>query len=254
VTAAPESDRGLYAYAITREYERDPLAMPDSGVHTVEHRGLAVVVAEVDLAPFTELSANTEPWTAAPAADDPLVVLARRHDDVVRGVFERRPVLPLRFGTILRDHDAAVRLLTDRYPEARELLDLVAGHREWGVRARRTRPPEPEPKPADGLSGTEYLALRGRKLAATKESRDREADSAAAVHTALTAHATACAARPKRDPALLSDTAYLVAEDRESAFHTEVTRFDGISGIALEVTGPWPPYSFADLPEVAGHD
>jgi hypothetical protein len=229
--------RGLCAYAITRAHTPE---LPD--VTLIEHDGLALVTAEVDLAPFTELERNPAQWTAEPNEDDPLVVLARRHDAVVRAVFEHHPVLPLRFGTILRDEAAAVRLLADHHDEASASLDRVEGHREWGVRARLPRPEKPAEAPTDGMSGTEYLAMRRDRLAAAARTRRDGTSAATTLHEALSRHARETVHRDTSTPLL--DAAYLVSVDAEQAFLAEAGRHDEL---AVEVTGPWPPYSFVRL-------
>jgi hypothetical protein len=230
---------GLCAYAITRNHVLDPAG--PQGVRLVEHHGLALVVAEAELAPFAELD-------KAPAhvlsEHDPLVMLARRHDVVVRAVFERHPVLPLRFGTILRDDRAAARLLTDHHDEAADWLDRVAGHREWGVRARQARPDTSAETPTEGLSGTEYLAMRRGRLAAAARTRRDGSTAAAALHETLARHATESVPRTRKSGMPMLDAAYLVPAGVEAAFRAETERFPEL---AVEVTGPWPPYSFVRL-------
>jgi len=233
---------GLCAYAITREHVLAPLS--PVGIRLITHRGLGLVVAEVELAPFAALGADPARWTAEPAEDDPLVVLARRHDVVVRAVFEHQPVLPLRFGTILRDEQAAVRLLANHHGEASTWLGRVDGHREWGVRARAAAPGKPAATPTDGLSGTEYLAMRRNRLTAAARTRRDAFTAAEALHEELTRHATECVPRKRKTATPLLDAAYLVPVNAEPAFHDETTRHDEL---AVEVTGPWPPYSFVRL-------
>jgi Gas vesicle synthesis protein GvpL/GvpF len=230
----------------------DLAGLPEPEIRLVTHRGLGLVVADVELDPFAALDTDPSSVTDAPDENDPLVVLARRHDDVVRAVFEREPVLPLRFGTILRDRPAAARLLADRHELANAELDRLAGHREWGVRARFAQPSAPAARPRDDLSGTEYLAMRRQRLAAAEHDRRRGADAATALHDALAGWATEVADRTPRSPALLLDSAYLVPAAREPAFHTEIERQLGAADVAVEVTGPWPPYSFARLELPAG--
>lgn len=227
---------GLCAYAITRDHVLDPVR--PVGIRLIIRHGLALVVAEVELAPFADLAA--EP--AALAEDDPLVMLARRHDVVVRAVFEHQPVLPLRFGTILRDEQAAAHLLANYHDEASTWLDRVDGHREWGVRARATAPGKPAESPAEGMSGTEYLTMRRNRLAAAARGRRDAVTAAEELHTGLTRHAAETA--PRGGTAPLLDAAYLVPVAEEAAFHAESTRHPEL---AVEVTGPWPPYSFVRL-------
>jgi hypothetical protein len=219
--------RGLYAYAITRDR---PVSL--DGPWLIGHRGLALVVADVDLARFTGLEFDE------PDEDSPLAVLAREHDTVVRAVFRHSPVLPLRFGTVLDSADAALRLLAARHEEALARLDQVAGRREWGVRLRAAAR---EPVELDGLSGTAYLTLRRRNLTAADDTRRH----AAAVHEELTRRAAFESARRDRAGDVLLDAAYLVDVSGEDFFHAEVQRLS--AGLSVEVTGPWPPYSFTRM-------
>jgi hypothetical protein len=233
--------RGLCAYAITREHVLDPAG--PHGIALVPHGGLALVVAEVELAPFGELRTNPALWAKEPREDDPLVMLARRHDVVVRAVFERHPVLPLRFGTLLRDEDNARRLLAEHHAEARAWLDRVDGHHEWSVRARLTQPGKP-PEMTEGLTGDEYLAMRRNRLSALARTRRGGLAAATALHESLATHATEAVLRPRQSAVPLLDAAYLVRTGTEAGFHDEIRRHDEL---AVEVTGPWPPYSFVRL-------
>jgi hypothetical protein len=213
------------------------------------------VVAEVELAQFAELDTDPGRAMGEPAEHDPLIVLAHRHDAVVRAVFQRQPVLPLRFGTVLRDPQAAARLLADHHELASSVLDRVDGHREWGVRTRLARlgRPDDDDVALDGLSGTEYLALRRKRLAAAEHSQRRGSEQAAVLHAALARLATDTMPRARRSPALLGDAAYLVPTGEESAFHAEVARQRGTGGVEVALSGPWPPYSFARL-ELSAND
>lgn len=217
--------RGLYAYAITRDRQFDL-----AGPWLVGHRGLALVVAEVELDRFTGLDLGE------PTEDSPLAVLARYHDAVVRAVFQHEPVLPLRFGTVLDGVDAAVRLLGARHEEASAWLDRVEGRREWGVRLRA---PEREPVNLDAVSGTAYLTQRRQRLTAA----DTVRRGAEAVHQALTRRATESTCRDLAGDLLL-EAAYLVRGEDEEDFHAEAHRLAAELGLRLEITGPWPPYSF----------
>ncbi|KJK43099.1 hypothetical protein UK23_34595 [Lentzea aerocolonigenes] len=219
--------RGLYAYAITRDRQLDL-----AGPWLIGHRGLALVVAEVDLGLFAGLEFEEA------AEDSPLAVLARYHDSVVRAVFEHEPVLPLRFGTVLESIDAAVRLLGARHEEARAWLERVDGRREWGVRVRAAvRAPED----LGGLSGTAYLAQRRRRLTDADVAR-RGAET---LHEALTGRA---ADATRRDATgLLLDAAYLVDAGAEHDFRADVERLTAELGLTAEITGPWPPYSFTTV-------
>lgn len=205
-TNLPERETAVYAYTITRW----PTSVPGPPVRIVAHRTIALVVADVNPAEFVE-----------PA----MLTLVRRHHDIVLESFEHGAVLPLRFGTMFTDDDAARRLLGDCHDEAAAALAALDGHREWGVRVRRA-----DAAPAEGLSGTDYLALRRRQ---------RDGDR---VHHRLARHAARSTVRRQGGETRL-DAVYLVPRSAEEAFLAEVGRIDG----PVEITGPWPPYSFSDL-------
>ncbi|MEO6088847.1 MAG: GvpL/GvpF family gas vesicle protein, partial [Umezawaea sp.] len=138
-------NRGLYAYAITRDHRSDL-----AGSRLIAHRDLALVVAEVDLDRFAGITAE---MAREPSADSPLVAFVQEHDRVVRAVFEREPVLPLRFGTILGSVEDARHLLSTRHGEVASWLERVEGRREWGVRVRAAAAPASTEQGHDWMSG-----------------------------------------------------------------------------------------------------
>ncbi|SFL32160.1 GvpL/GvpF family gas vesicle protein [Geodermatophilus ruber] len=257
-TASPEAagpDRCLYAYAIT---PAGPLDLAEvagvddrSTVTLVESGDLALVVSDVPATVLADVSEDDVSETGA------LARLARRHDAVVRAVADRAPVLPLRFGTAVADRDAAVRLLAETGPGTRARLDRVAGHREWGVRLRRTDPEPPPAEPAGPMNGTEYLRQRSRELEDADRRRHARRVAADDVHRQLSRHATDAITRSGASDLVDLDTAYLVPLDADAAFTAAADRLAGElapAGLELTTTGPWPPYSFAELAEEVVHD
>lgn len=221
--------RGMYAYAITRDRQLDL-----AGPWLIGHRGLALVVAEVDLGLFAGLEFDDA------TEDSPLAVLARYHDAVVRAVFEHEPVLPLRFGTVLDGIDAAVRLLGARHEEALAWLDRVDGRREWGVRVRAAAR---APVDLDGMSGTAYLTRRRQSLTDAETARR----GAQTLHEALARRAAETTCRDIAAAGLLLEAAYLVDTAAEHDFRAEVEELTAELGLTAEITGPWPPYSFTSV-------
>lgn len=230
----------LCAYAITRNRPSglDIGAAP----RLIGYRELGVVVSEVAPARFDRID------TLDPV-DGTLAELAREHDAVVRAVFRSEPVLPLRFGTVLDGEDAARRLLVAAYDQARDCLDEVAGHREWGVRVRHTEAAATSRPDAAGLTGTQYLVRRRERLKAIQQARADVVDVAGRLAEGLRRHAADSLDRA-RPHGVLVNTAYLVATGREAAFHAEVEWFARelrAAGATVETSGPWPPYSFTDV-------
>ncbi|WIY05169.1 GvpL/GvpF family gas vesicle protein [Amycolatopsis mongoliensis] len=229
----------LCAYAITRN--RDGLDLGPAP-RLVGYRDLGVVVSEVTPARFDRID------TLDPV-DGALAELAREHDAVVRAVFRHEPVLPLRFGTVLDGEASVKRLLEIAYDQARNCLDEVEGHREWGVRVRHVEPAATSRPDTAGLSGTQYLVRRRERLKAIQRGRENVGDVATRLDEALSRHAADHLGRT-RPHGVLVNTAYLVAKSREAAFHAELEWFARElrqAGATVETTGPWPPYSFTDV-------
>jgi hypothetical protein len=181
----------------------------------VTQGNIALVVSDVDPAAFTESQ---------------MLPLVRRHHDVVREAFRHGVVLPMRFATMFTDDEAARQLLRTCHDEAVANLDALAGHREWGVRIRRSNT-----APAKGISGADYLALRRRERGGGDQ-----------VHQRLAGHASRSVVRPA-GPEFGLDAVYLVPASAENGFLAEVDRIDD----PVETTGPWPPYSFSELRTMA---
>ena len=251
----PADDAGsaLYAYAVSwadLRYPADgPALTTGRRVEVVREGDLGLLVSPVAPA---ELEVDPDDLTETGR----LAVLARGHDAVVRAAADAGPVLPLRFGTAVPDDDAARALLRTHSESAREQLRRIGTAREWGVRLVRTLARGDEPVMAggarqDGLSGTEYLSRRRQALQRGDDLTRIAAECAERLQDVLAEHATESLRRGgSPGSSLLLDMAYLVPTDAETEFLGQVQHLteemDG-RGLALEATGPWPPYSFAAL-------
>jgi hypothetical protein len=204
----------------------------------VVHGELAAVVGTVSEQGFDEQA------LAAAMDDLPRIErLARAHHGVIAEAAEAGPVAPLRLATVYRD-DAAV------------ALERVRGRREWGVKVyvdAKAEAPAAEPA-AEDRPGTSYLlrrrAQRDRGVAAAERAR-RVADT---LDAALAAVAQS-AIRLKIQDARLSgrtqdmvlNATYLVDTAAEEDFRAVLAGIEG-DGATVAVTGPWPPFSFAEAP------
>jgi hypothetical protein len=102
-----------------------------------------------------------------------------------------------------------------------------------------------------GVTGTEYLAGR-RQVLHDREAGDRSAAAGAELlDETLRPHVRESLRRGGAPgSSLLLDLAFLVPPDRETAFlgaAAELRERLGGEGLEVEVSGPWPPYSFAAL-------
>jgi len=252
---ATHDDTGLYAFAIIPARPVDLAGVPGiDGVEPlriVQHGELGLVISRMRMDLMADVNEEDLSETSA------LAVLARRHDEVVRKVFDLGPVLPLRFGTVVADEDGAHRLLEHYATAARRRLAHLDTHREWGVRLTREEPgPDADTTEQDRaeraqMSGTSYLAARRDALERGQRAEHETAALVQRVEDALSEYAVDLAHRGGGPGSgALADFAYLVPEDRQGAFLDAAERLRkevGDEHLLLELTGPWPPYSFATL-------
>jgi len=218
-------------------------AAPAPGTYLVERGPLAAIAAEVSLAEFGEEvlpeRLNDRAW---------LEEKVRVHEAVLQSFVGVTPVVPLRFGAIYHDLGDVRRLLAERGEGFEAVLERVRGRVELGVKAWFD--PTRVTRPAAG-SGREYLQQRRDELSSARDA----AAVAAAAHERLASTADAAVVnRPHpreltgRDEQMLLNGAYLVP-DGDETFAAEVARLAEEqlgAGITFELTGPWPPYNFAE--------
>lgn len=255
---------GVWLYGITFDGVGDAQLAGVTGVagepvRAVASEGLVAVVGSVSLSEFGEdsLQRNLEDldWLAA---------TARAHDRVVAAVLRCGPTVPLRLATLYLDDDRVRGLLADRREEFAAALERVTGRSEWGVKAYGDADvlaqAATEERVAQGGAGkgTAYLLRRRAELAARQNVERQAAEHAAKIHAALVENAVDGRRQRVTDPALTGKRAwmifngtYLVDDERAHDFGALVTQLDAEHpGITLELTGPWPPYSFATIEQV----
>ena len=230
-------DTGVWTYAIT---EDGHLSGPDgevdlswltgvgeTKVRTAASCGLTVLVSDVSLADFGEaaLRENLENL-------DWLDEVAQEHHYVIDAAARLFPLLPVRLATVYSGDDALRAALAERGAQLLEALRRVGGRVEWGVKA--------------------YAAPEST-AAAVPESTAAAVSAAQAIHAELTVKANATRFHPApsgqlsraRQPMLLN-AAYLLDAAGGVSFTAAVAgQATAHPELRIELTGPWPPYSFA---------
>jgi hypothetical protein len=141
-------------------------------------------------------------------------------------------VLPARFGVGFEDGTSLERAVGDRAADLDKSLDRVRGRVEVGVRVVGDQTPPP------AETGREYLEARQRQLAAIDE-----------LHDSLAARALAATRGNSRGQLVMSG-AYLVDPDGIPEFQKAVGALQSEHPqLTFALTGPWPPYSFAEVGE-----
>jgi hypothetical protein len=246
-------ETGTWVYAVTGG---SSTAMPDvAGVggtplRAVAAAGLVAVVSAVDLAEYGEepLRGNLEnlEWLEA---------TARAHHDVIDAVAEAGPVVPMQLATVYRGEDRVAAMLAERRDDFQAVLERIRGRVEWGI---KVYVPDPAgaavPTAGSGSErpGAAYLQRRRSELSAREDARAAAASSAEEIHAELAGLAAAATLhKPQhsqltgRPEPMILNGAYLVDYERASAFSAAAYDLAGRrSAVRLELTGPWPPYSF----------
>lgn len=276
-------EEGVWTYAITEEAHLSGpdgevdlswlTGVGEAKVRTVTCSGLAVLASDVSLAEFGEaaLRRNLEDL-------DWLDEVAREHHYVIDAAARLFPLLPTRLATVYSGEAALCAAIDSRSERLRTVLHRVGGRVEWGVKAYAAPEPDTaaEPgragrgpaagKPAGAGAGQDtgqdtgpgsgaglaYLKRRRAQLSANREAKTAAVNAVAAIHADLAAKATDARLHPPqsaqlsgvRQPMLLNAAYLLDPADGVSFTASVAGQATAHPELRVELTGPWPPYSF----------
>ncbi|MFD5188558.1 GvpL/GvpF family gas vesicle protein [Streptomyces sp. NPDC058357] len=252
-----------YAYAVARDADGS-LAEVLAGLQGVSEAPVRLVRAReghdvvAAVSPVPEPDFREDALRAHLEDLDWLSSVARSHHQVIEALAVRTTVLPLRLATVYLD-DERVRVMLRAHDETfdRRLTDLAA-QVEWGVKLYvEGAAPSEGPADADAVSGLSpgraYLSRRRAQRHAREDAFQDAERAAERVRVAARAHAVdrvqhrlqqgELALRPGEN---VVNDAYLVPLRQTEEFRAAVTSAaEGFQGVRIEITGPWPPYSFA---------
>jgi hypothetical protein len=233
----------ICVYAITagtpaKESLAGAAGLADAPVAARAADGVAAVYSEIAQSP-------------APTRDSVL-----RHEQVVESLMHDRPLLPARFGTVLRDGAALDHLLTINHDRLAAGLDRVRGCVELGVRvmwdAAGTEADEPGDESAGPhLSGRAYLMALATQERRRRDTEARAGELAANLNRLFRPCAKDGVVRVLPSPQFVMAAAYLVPHDQAGEFRTRVREAGrAFETLRLLCSGPWPPYHFVPELEV----
>ncbi|MBO0885835.1 MAG: GvpL/GvpF family gas vesicle protein [Acidimicrobiales bacterium] len=257
-------DTGTWVYAVANPFPLESLTgatgVDDEPVRALSSTDLIAVVGTVGLERFgeTALRRNLEDlrWLEA---------CSRTHHRVVEGVARLAPVVPMPLAVVFHDDVGVEGMLAERRSDIVSALGRVKDRVEWGVKvyfdpkAAVHAADEPGGDAGAG-SGTAYLRRRKAELSSAEVARNAAAAGAQEVHRALARLAVATHRRQPQDPrlhgeslAMVLNAAYLVDDQRVDEFAAAAVELDErTEGLRVELTGPWPPYSFAIVGDPGG--
>jgi Gas vesicle synthesis protein GvpL/GvpF len=250
---------GVWVYAVT-----EPAAAASLGqlsgvneglVRPVEGAGLTALAEDVPLAEFGEqaLRRNLEDlaWLEA---------TARAHHRVIEALAQQGPAVPMRLATVYSGDAGVAAMLAERATDFRAALDHIRGRKEWGVKAyaagrsgpAAASPDTGEPGRRGAGAGVAYLRRRRDQLTAQKKASHQMLADAEAIHAELSRHAAGARLHPPQAPELTGskarmvlNAAYLLDEPGQDFAALVATMANRYPDVRFELTGPWPPYSFA---------
>lgn len=264
-----DSERGWYLYGITlRETATalmDDLPVSDSSkpVQTLEQGKLAAVVEQVSLAEFRpealQERAQNLVWLEA---------MVRGHNQMVERIHQRGAVLPVKFGAVYPNREKLLAALAERHDDLLAQLQRLQHCDEWGIHLYADRQAiqrlAAEHPTLQRLKGELAVASPGRAYLLKRRLSDEMVaitDEALNVlartnYKRLARFAVAGQSNPRSQKATgeageqeIFHATLLVQRASLASFLAEVQRLgEEQEGLRCEYSGPWPPYSFAELP------
>jgi hypothetical protein len=259
---------GLYAYGLVDTLPH-PLDLPgidrQHPIYSVVARGLCVLVSRIAVNTFQRQVRDLFAARNDESACSGIERLLRIHEDVVDLLRQRGPVVPFKFGTILKDERAACQMVQADEEKFKTLLAKFTGKAEWGLKVYVDRQAwirhliccdleSTRPADAQLSRGMAYLRRKKTEEEAKETARAQLAAIGETIFEQLSVYA--CEVRLNetfsRTPGgkeLLLNAVYLLADTHAARFcqqgetlrETYETR-----GLELAISGPWSPYSFTE--------
>jgi hypothetical protein len=266
------SKYGLYAYGLVGKSPKqlDILGIDQKNkVYPVIWRDICVIASEVDIDQFQNQVKNllSELTKTAGAVQSGAGEILQAHENVIDILMQDTTVVPLKFGTILKDEKAALKMLQDHEERFKSLLAKFTGRVEWVLKAyadkqallkhivqigpKFTSPAEKQEKLSRGAA---YIL--GRKM--EEELKDEVVARFAQVSEEIFQELGKDASEAKLNDTLsqkvtgkkkemILNAVYLVEREKVAQFCQQGKRFMeeyGFMGLDLEFSGSWPPYNF----------
>lgn len=172
------------------------------------------------------------------------------HHRVVEQLCERRPCLPIRYGTRTEGAQGARELLGPREADLAAALERVGARRELAVTLLWS---EGGPRPGRGhdiapgaVSGRTFLERKRLDHQAQDDRRRRAEELGRLLEAGLASDQADVRHAYCPSPEIALSTSVLAPAGGEQALKEAALRVaGGLSGVRAVVSGPWPPYTFA---------
>jgi len=236
-----------YVYCLTRGWgagheppilDPSPLGLSGARVHHVSFGGISALISDVHPDQIADNVQN-----------------AQVHQQVVDAALRfSRSIVPCRFGSWFSDDSSILILMEEHYERLDALLTKVEGKMEVGIqalfhRAAALETPKVEESGESLPEGASYLFRKKEQSDAIKELSEEADQSSRRLSQAMSAFWSDVKMQKRlTKKGLLLSLCYLVEQQKLSHFKDAYQRFKRQNpDLKLLYTGPWPPYSFADI-------
>jgi hypothetical protein len=200
-------EQGKYFYGVilcSEEKSFGHIGMNSDEVYTIPYRDIVALVGDSPVKDYEITEDNT-----------------RRHIEVLRQIMERYTVIPVEFGTTIKNERILKHLLTKSYDPTRKCLKLVDNMVELGVKA--------------------ILSARDIEFTDPEKRKEYTLDILGSLNTIAKQSATGNLFTNR----LVLNASFLVNKGDIDAFSDEVVRLqEKYPMLKLLYSGPWPPHNF----------
>src|SRR5579875_3136312 len=272
---------GLYAYGLVSgiPQQLDILGIDQQHkVYAVAERGLSVIVSVVDIDQFQRqvkslLAALTR---ATSPTDTESGAILQARENVMEALLQHTTIVPLQFGTIVKDEAAAIRMLQEHEAEFKRLLTELKGKVECGLKVyvdkqalikhlaqvdpQFSRPEEQRRKVSRGAA---YLLARKVEEKLKDQATTQVAQISEKIFQELSKEAVEAKQNtilPQRltgkKEEMILNAAYLVEREKVAPFEQQAKKCleqYADMGLTLEISNPRPPYSFSSNVNIDQH-
>jgi Gas vesicle synthesis protein GvpL/GvpF len=223
----------LYAYCLCADldtFDNSVSGVSQAAVRVLKVGDISVVVSDCEAVPVTQEN-----------------MLA--HAAVVRSVFTRTTTVPFRFGTHATEQQLQSFITTNKQAILNKLAHL-RGCIEMDLKTtwQSSNSAPPKPDPAAG-PGTAFLREKRRELLGDEQAAAQRSELSGILRTELGSliKDEKIGLQPSEKP-LPARVFHLVESSKIQEYRDKVQEFSQRRPeLKLEVSGPWPPYSFANI-------
>jgi hypothetical protein len=238
----------------------------EEGIQIVSHRDIAAVVEKTTIDEFQEETFKSK-------AEKDIKWLGEKvmhHNNVISRFAEKTAVVPMKFGTIFKSSKSLEDMLEEKHQDFLEIILNLDGKEEWGVKVfcdmnklqEHIRQASKNIRDIDAAikdkpEGIAYFLKRKREGLIFEESERKMNECASSIHEELSSIADKnCLNKlqpkelTKKEAEMILNGAYLILKEKIDEFKSKVSDLQKTyadSGLELEISGPWPPYSFVYL-------